>query len=66
MGELPPLALATLEDVAEELLGFLTREEVRLVGRAFVGVAGGRQDAVDPLGHAVVEEPGDACGLGAI
>src|SRR6516165_12204623 len=38
MSEIPLLALAECEDRAEQLLGLAPRQEVLLIGRAFVGV----------------------------
>src|SRR4030088_1264574 len=45
MHELPALALAEREDLAEKLLGLAPVEEMRLVGCALVGVAGRDRDA---------------------
>ena len=54
------------EDVAEQLLGLAPVEEMRLVGRALIGVARRDGDAVDADRHDLVEEARDALGLGAV
>src|SRR5437588_11225071 len=66
LAELPFVALAAAEDVAEELLGLAPAEEMRLVGGALIGVAGRDGDAVEPHRHDVVEELGIALGIGAV
>src|SRR5213075_1092160 len=43
--ELPPLALAEGEHLAEQLLGILAGEEVLLVGSALIGIAGRDRNA---------------------
>ena len=61
MHETPPLALAEGEDVSEELFGFPPTEEMLLIGRALVGVAGRYRDADAEL-FGLVEEGGDVLG----
>ena len=61
---LPPVAAR--EDVAEQLLGLGAVEEVLLVGRALVGVAGRDGDAVDADDLHLVEEVGHPLGIGAL
>ena len=61
MGEVPLLALAAREDVAEQLLGLAPIEEVLLIGRALVGIAGRDRDAdAELLGE--IEERRDVLG----
>ena len=56
MAERPALAPPPRENVAEQLLGLLPVEEMRLVGRALVGVARRQRDAVDAeFGHGIEE-----------
>src|SRR5208282_5957887 len=45
MHQLPLLALAQGKDAAKKLLGLAAIEEMRLVGRALIGVAGRNRDA---------------------
>src|SRR5207302_1294536 len=61
MHELPALALAKREDLAEQLLGLAARKEVLLVGRALVGIAGRDRNA-DAEPFAEVEELRDVLG----
>jgi len=48
LGKTPAPALADLEDIAEELLGFLARKEMLLVRRPFIGIARRDGDASTP------------------
>src|SRR6185312_6003838 len=67
LAERPVLAaIAAGEDVAEQLLGFIAIEEVLLVRRALIGIAGRNRDAVDADGSGLVEESGDLVRLGVI
>ena len=59
-------AAAAPEYVAEELLGALAREEVRLVGRALVCIAGRHRNAVDAQRAGLVEKPRDALRIGIV
>src|SRR5690606_32081575 len=61
-----PAAVAAAEDLAEELLRLLAIEEVLLVGRALVGVAGRDRYPVDAERLHVVEEGGVTVGIGAV
>ena len=61
MGEVPFLALAERKDVAEQLLGLAPIEEVLLIGRALVGIAGRDRDA-DAEFFREVEERCDVLG----
>ena len=61
MHQLPLLALAEREDAAEQLLGLATVEEVVLVGRPLIGIAGRDRDA-DAEFLGVVEERRDVLG----
>ncbi len=61
-----PRPRAPRQDVAEQLLGFLPAEEVRLVRGALIGVAGRGHDAIDAERHGVVEEFRGALGVGAV
>src|SRR5262249_52789324 len=45
MHQVPALAPAEREDAAEQLLGFAAAEEMLLVGRPLVGIAGRNRDA---------------------
>ena len=45
MGEVPFLAFAEGKDVAEQFLGLATVEEVLLIGRPLIGIAGRDRDA---------------------
>ena len=67
LGELPFLAaIAAAENVAEQLAGALAIEEVLLIGRALIGIAGRHRDAVQPHRHHLVEELGGAFRIGAV
>ena len=61
--ELPALALAARQDVAEQLLGLLPGQEMRLVRRPLIRVARRRHDPVDAHRHDFVEEFGHALRL---
>ena len=60
-----PAGGRVLEDFAEELLGLAAGEEVLLIGRFFVGVAGGDHQAVDAQVGEAVEHLADAFGVRA-
>src|SRR5260370_30696590 len=61
MDEVPALALAVGEDLEEQLLGLAAIEEVILVGRPFIGIAGRDRHAYPELLRQV-EEGGDVLG----
>ncbi len=61
-----PLPRPRVQDVAEQLLGLLPGQEMRLVRRALIGVARRRHDPVHAHRHHLVEEAGHALGLGAV
>ena len=58
MRQVPLLALAEREDLAEQLLGLAAVEEVLLIGRPLIGVAGRDRDADAEL-FGEIEELGD-------
>ena len=67
LGERPILAaIAAREDLAEHVLGAFAVEEVLLVGRALIGIAGRDGDAVHAHRHHLVEERGGALRIGAV
>src|SRR5205807_4941749 len=61
MHQLPALALAEREDLTEQLLGLAACEEVLLVRRALIGIAGRDRDADAEL-LAEIEELRDVLG----
>src|SRR6185437_14317294 len=54
------------EDAAEQLLGLAPVEEMRLIGRALIGIAGRDGDAVETQLHHRVEEARNARCIGAV
>ena len=60
-----PVLRRVVEDVAEQFFGLVAGEEVLLVGRLLVGVAGRDHQPVDANLHQLVEHHPDAVGLGA-
>ncbi len=82
MRQIPVLALAEREDVAEQFLGLAAAQKMLLIGRPLIGIAGGDRDADaelcgeveefrDVLGRMAVEDravdvDGKALGLGRL
>ena len=65
MSEIPVLAFAEREDLAEQFLGLAATEEVLLVGRPLIGVAGRDRDA-DAEFFGQIEECRDVLGRMAV